>query len=169
MLTEKFQIKELTIVLVARSHNPSILNPDFLRYNHIVPENWNVKQKPICIEPMAQVVFENGIQITAELDKVIFLELTKDGKDIDEVKIPEIALSYINVIPHVNYTAVGINPRGHLAFETADDAENFIMATFANIDPWKKSKKILDKANIYIQCKLHKNSTCLQHLPSQQI
>jgi len=138
MMTRTLGPGEITIVLVAQNHNPTILNPDFLKYNKIVPENWNLKEKPICIEPMARVVFENGIQITAELDKVIFLEPVRNEKDIDKVEIPEVAIRYIETLPHVNYIAVGINPKGHLSFTTEDDAQNFILNTFANTNPWKQ-------------------------------
>ena len=127
---------ELSIVLVAKNHNPTILNPDFLKYNRIIPANWILREKPICIEPMARVVFENGIQITAELDKVIFLEPIKNDKDINEINIPDIAVKYINTLPHVNYMAAGINPKGHLGFTTEDEAQKFIMDIFINKKPW---------------------------------
>jgi hypothetical protein len=136
MMTKNPGPVELTVVLVAQNHNPTILNPDFLKYNHIVPENWSLKEKPICLEPMARVAFENGIQITAELDKVIFLEPIRNDKEIEKIKIPEIAIKYINTLPHVKYMAVGINPKGHLSFATENEAQNFIMGTFVNKNTW---------------------------------
>lgn len=138
MMTKTLGPGEITIVLVAQNHNPTILNPDFLKFNKIVPENWNLKENPICIEPMAQVVFENGIQITAELNKVIFLEPVRNEKDINKVEIPDIAIRYIETLPHVNYMTVGINPKGHLSFATEDDAQDFILDTFVNTNPWKQ-------------------------------
>jgi hypothetical protein len=35
---------ELAVVLVARNHNPTILNPDFLKFNGMVPDNWELNQ-----------------------------------------------------------------------------------------------------------------------------
>ena len=137
-MTETLELGDIAIVLVAQKNNPTILNPDFLKYNHIVPENWNLKNNPVCIGPMAQVVFDNGIRITAELDKVVFLESMKGKKDLSELKIHEIAIKYINTLPHVNYSAIGINPRGHLIFSTIDDSQNFIKDTFTNVNLWKQ-------------------------------
>ena len=49
MLSEQFEIKELTIVLLAETHNPTILNPDFLKYNEIVPFDWKVAGSPVAV------------------------------------------------------------------------------------------------------------------------
>ncbi len=35
---QAFQIAELSVVVIAKNHNPTVLNPDFLKLNNIVPE-----------------------------------------------------------------------------------------------------------------------------------
>ena len=59
-------IQELAAVVVARNHNPTILNPDFLKYNNIVPANWELAESPLCTPPVAQVKYTNGISIVAQ-------------------------------------------------------------------------------------------------------
>ena len=62
MLNE-FVFSELTIVIVAENHNPTILNPDFLKFNDIVPKEWDMGQPPLCTPPISQVEYKNGIKI----------------------------------------------------------------------------------------------------------
>ena len=135
MLNEKFEIRELAIVLAAQNHNPTVLNPDFLKYTKIVPDTWELKEPPICIEPMAKVAFNNGISITADLDKVSFIE---NIENVDEIRIVEISEKYAKELPHVHYTAIGINPKGHIIFDTIDNAKSFIADTFINSGTWSK-------------------------------
>lgn len=69
--------REFSIVVVAKSHNPAILNPDFLKDNEIVPANWELEKPPVCLEPVAEIVFKNKVRIIAQLDKLIFSENVK--------------------------------------------------------------------------------------------
>lgn len=137
-MKETLDLGEIAIVLVAQNNNPTILNPDFLKYNHIVPENWTLKKKPVCIDVMAQVSFDNGIQITAELNKIIFFESMKGKQNLNEIKIHEIAAKYIKILPHINYLAVGVNPKGHIPFQTENDTQIFIRDKFTNINLWQR-------------------------------
>lgn len=84
------RIQNLSVVVAARSHNPTILNPDFLKYNKIVPMDWELESNPICADPVAQVKFTNGISITAEMNKVVFSE-QKSSKEPSDFITPEIA------------------------------------------------------------------------------
>lgn len=152
-MSKKFESRELSIVLAARNHNPTILNPDFLKYNDIVPSSWKVKEPPICIEPMAQVVYDNGVKITAELDKIIFLEPIIDIENVGSIKILEMANKYIETLPHVQYNAIGINPKVHIIFDTVDNAKNFIFDTFIKSDVWKKFDDKLINAGVKLSYK----------------
>jgi len=69
--------REFSIVVVAKSHNPTILNPDFLKDNEIVPANWELEKPPVCLEPVAEIVFKNKVRIIAQLDKLIFLRMLR--------------------------------------------------------------------------------------------
>jgi len=117
-------IQEFAIVIVAKSHNPSILNPDFLFHNKIVPKNWELVGSPISTEPLAHVKYVQGVSIVAQFEKLIFSEMVA-GKSPGNFKVPNIAKKYTEVLPHVDYTAVGINIKGHAIASSSSEAESY--------------------------------------------
>lgn len=95
------------VVILAHFHNPSILNPDFLRINKIVDEQWEVLET-ITTAPFSQLRFQNGISITVDNERLNISETIK-GDYPEHSKIYEIAKNYIKLLEHVKYTAVGLN------------------------------------------------------------
>lgn len=134
MMSVEKKYVEFAIVLAANSNNPTILNPDFLRYNKIINDSWELKQPPICTEPFAQVSYKNGVSITSQLDKVIFVvsDIVKNGEQFDD--ICDIAKKYINLIVHVDYTGIGINPTYVIKFDDDVKSEEFILNNFLKIE-----------------------------------
>lgn len=130
------QIQELAVVVVARNHNPTILNPDFLKYNSIVPTNWELASPPICAAPIAQVSYNNGISIVARFDKLIFSQ-NLDDKNLDEVQVPTMMIKYIETLPHVDYRAVGINTKGHVVADSEEEVQRYLLEKFIAQGPWK--------------------------------
>ncbi len=128
-------IRELSIVVVGRNHNPSILNPDFLKFNNIVPKDWQLAQSPICTEMISQVVFNNGLTVVSQQDKIIFTEPFL-ADDTGSVETPGVAGEYLRMVPHVTYEAVGVNPKGHVTFESGEEALRCIRETFLAAGPW---------------------------------
>lgn len=122
----EFRLDELAIVVVARNHNPTILNPDFLRRNGIVPDDWQVAGSPLCADPVAQVEFASGVTVAAQFDRLVFTERDV-GKLPNAARVPSIAAKYLKTLPHVTYTAVGINPQASIAFLEQDRARSFIV------------------------------------------
>lgn len=110
---------ELSVVLVADSNNPSILNPDFLHYNKIVDEGYEVLDSPISTPGFSQVAYKNGITVTSAPDRVVF---TQGGIDLDPkvLACPEIAKRYLEHIPHVPYISIGINPKSFVPIQDED-------------------------------------------------
>ena len=102
---------ELSVVLLATSNNPSILNPDFLRYNEIVDANRQVQEPCISSPAYSQVTFQGGLTVKADPDRVIF-EQRGDNLAIEDIVCPEMAKCYLKKVPHVPYRAIGINPKG---------------------------------------------------------
>jgi len=100
-----------SVVLVANSNDPSIINPDFLRYNEIVDPNRPVQGAPITTPAFSQVTFEGGLSVKADTNRVIF-EQAGDPLASEDILCPEIANCYLQKMPHVPYSAVGINPKG---------------------------------------------------------
>ena len=98
-------------MIVGSSHNPSILNPDFLRHNNIVPEEWKTVAGETFSSPMASQVSyrkgENTLVVSSDLFRLAFLE---KGAEKNEFACPDMTRRYLKTVPHVRYTAVGINP-----------------------------------------------------------
>ncbi len=101
-----------SVVLVSSLNNPSIMNPDFLRHNNIVDADRQLQGDPISTPVYAQVSFEGGLTVKAEPNRVIF-EQTRNPLTKKTVTCPAMAKRYLETVPHVLYTAVGINPKGY--------------------------------------------------------
>ena len=131
------KIHDLGVAVVARNHNPTILNPDFLKHNDIVPPNWELASPPICAEPVAEVRYKNGINIVAQLEKLIFSQTLAD-RSLGDAQVPEIMVRYIETLPHVDYRAVGINVKGHVVVDTEEEAQGYILDNLIAQGPWKR-------------------------------
>lgn len=133
-----FSITELSFVIVGRNHNPTILNPDFLKYNNIVPVDWELAKPPICLEPMAEVAFGNSVKINAQLDRVIFCE-TLVSDVVKDIHIDDIATKYVETLPHVQYLAVGLNFKGHVPYEGQPKGpQTFLFDKIIAKGPWQE-------------------------------
>lgn len=99
------ELVEFSVVLVANPNNPSILSPEFLSYNEIVDPDWKVQESSFSNPAFVKVSYEGGLTVTADLNRVIF-EQTGDN-----LVVPEVAKRYLQQVPHVPYTAIGINPK----------------------------------------------------------
>src|SRR2546428_392286 len=101
---------QFSVVVVGEAHNPTILNPDFLAIREIVPKEWGweVLSPAITTPPFAIVRYTNRVSITVEHGKLQVADLGV-GDDPTGSKAAEIARRYVNTLPHVRYTAVGIN------------------------------------------------------------
>lgn len=136
-MEKTLQPQILTIVIVAHNHNPTILNPDFLYRNKIVPDDWKKAEDPICTGPLARVIFQNGIAIEAQFDKLLF-------READTAAIPEktplgqIAVRYVDTLPHVTYGPVGINPHGYVECDSEEQMRLFLTSTLLSDGPWRE-------------------------------
>ena len=124
---------EFSVVLAAASNNPSILNPDFLFHNGIVDASCEVKDPRITTPAFSQVAFRNGLTVKADPDRVIF-EQRGTKLEIEEIVCPDIAIRYLEKVPHVPYHAVGINPKGHRPSE--DKAVDKVADALINQGVW---------------------------------
>jgi len=102
-----YQLAQFSIVVVGKSHNPSILNPTFLKVRRIVPEEWEEKET-ITTPPFASIDYETGVSLIVEHEKLQFIDHARHETPI-ESKVASIAKKYIETLPHVAYKAVGVN------------------------------------------------------------
>ena len=137
-MSQSLITQEFGIIIAAKNHKPTILNPDFLKYSGIVPTEWELARQPIYTQSVSQVAFTNGIVIIAEPTRVMFIEAI-ENKAVEEIAITAIAKKYVEALPNVEYEAVGINPRGYIAFEKEQDAARlFITETLLSAGEWQE-------------------------------
>ena len=102
---------ELSVVVIADNIDPSMINPDFLRYNGIVDQGLQAKQPHISTPVFSQVIFESGFTVTAQADRFVFVQ-RGEALTEDAVSSPDIARRFLEKIPYPAYKAIGINPTG---------------------------------------------------------
>ncbi len=124
---------QFSLVVIATDHNPTILNPDFLRLQNIVPTNWGweLASPPITTPPLATIQYESGVSISVESNK---LQVVDDKATTpSESKIVAMVNRYVEAVPHVRYTAVGINFRSAIKLDNADE---YLKEQFLKKGPW---------------------------------
>jgi len=128
------KLENVTIIVVADSNNPRLLNPDFLDRNNIVPKEWKVKDA-LVTPPFAQVSYESGVRVLLEENRLHVMSQQPDMIPWERA-LPAVVTSFIEVLHHVSYRSVGLNfvflsdqPRGV-------EAEQALMGTFLKQGPW---------------------------------
>ena len=112
------RLSGISVVIVANSNNPTILNQDFLYHNGIVPKDWTLEKNmpPVMTPAVSQITFENGFKVIAELNRILFEQFTVPLKE-EDIVCADIAKRYLRTVPHVPYTAVGINLHGYRTYQ----------------------------------------------------
>lgn len=126
---------DTAVVVLAQAHNPTILHPYFLSSEKIVPQDWEPAEPPICTPPFSVLKYRGRFEITAEENKLQFRD-SKPDNSVDDVSVENIAERYILSLPHVHYTAVGIN---FTAFWDFEEPTSFLMERFLQHGPWNEA------------------------------
>lgn len=145
------KFKNVAIVVLADTHNPSILHPYFLTENKIVPESWEqAEDSPICTPALSRVVYTNGITVLVEGMGTNKLQVSAQAQDLDPRATPigGIIAAYISTLPHVKYTAVGVN---FAATIERPDPEQYIKLRFLAKGPWDQDDLQIKSAALTLQ------------------
>ena len=129
----KLAVLNVSVVVLAEVHNPTILHPAFLVAQEIVPSDWELADLPVCTPAISVVKFTNNILLTAEIPKFQVV----DNSPTPATPIPGLAVRYIEKLPHVRYTAVGINISGYVQ---CPQPEAFLLDRFIKHGPWADAK-----------------------------
>jgi hypothetical protein len=154
-MSNNLKLQELVIIVAARNFNPIILTPDFLKYSGIIPTDWELARQPVLSQNVAQVIFTNGVSIIAEPNRVMFMEAVTE---VAEAKTPAIARKYCQVLPEVEYQALGINPRGYADLA---DARNYLHQTLLKEGAWQQVGTAPMRANLNLTYTLEKGQLSL--------
>lgn len=123
---------EASAVVLAQGHNPTILHPAFLVAQGIIPAQWELAGPPISMPPLAMATYSNGISFSADESRFV----VRDARPIggrDRFRAFELARLYVEALPHVPYTAVGVNFQGFLP--TANPLETAFERIFRRDGP----------------------------------
>ncbi len=139
------QLVQFSVVVVGRTHNPSLLNPDFLAINGVVRKDWGWEvAETITIPPLAMVRYTNGVTLTVEHHKLQVVDQDVGG-DPRQSKASTIARAYVETLPHVRYTAVGINFQ--TVAETGDPGQ-FLKERFLKPGAWDRPGQAVDSVGL---------------------
>ena len=136
---------QFSSVVISEAHNPTILNPNFLETEGIVPRAWGWEvADTITTPPFSMVRYTNGVSITVEQNK---LQVTDSHMEVGPraSKVTEIASAYAKVLRHVHYTAVGNNFQSVIQ---VNSPETYLKSRFLKQGPWDDSSRILDALGV---------------------
>jgi len=128
----KLELLSTSVVVLAEAHNPSILHPAFLVSQGIVPADWQPADPPICTPVISVAKYANGITFTVEHNRLVVTEERPAGNP-DQSKVWERAIAYAEKLPHVRYTALGVNFNG---FCLRQAPEQFLIEKYLKAGPW---------------------------------
>ncbi|MBI5666248.1 MAG: hypothetical protein HZC49_14325 [Nitrospirae bacterium] len=162
----KFNLDNFSIVVLAQAHNPTVLNPDFLKNNKIIDPSFT-PNNVICTPPVAQISYIEGLSIIAEFEKLQFID-TEPKRIPFESPIPEIANKYINVLPHVRYKAAGLNFIGHYLCKDKEFALSLLPRKFLKEGSWSTYGDETPSTNLKFTYSL-KNIKCTISLETAEL
>jgi hypothetical protein len=137
-MTHAMDVQELGIMLVTEKHTPTMLNPDVLRCSGIVPTDWELARSPLYAQHLTQLIFQNGVSLVAEANRILFTESIK-AKALPEICIAEIARNYLERLPHANYRNVVISLKGFAVMNPHPDAaRQYIVTRLLAPGPWQE-------------------------------
>jgi hypothetical protein len=130
-------IQEVAIAVVAKDLNPTVLNPDFLKYSDIVPSDWELARPPVYTNRLAQLMFNNGVGIVAQPNQLVLAE-SIGPKDLKEVQVAEVAHRCIQTLSKVDYQAVGVNSTGFVICDSEAEAHQYLCQNLLAPGAWQQ-------------------------------
>lgn len=108
---------DASVVLIARVHNPSIINVDFLRKKKIIPLGWKVDAGSPLVSPLLAHVGFGKFQLEVNPEQFTLVEkaeqlTSKRFPDSDELY--QCAKKYVETLPHIPHKAIGFNWTVHI-------------------------------------------------------
>ena len=131
-------LSNFAIVVVAANHNPSIVTHSFLVDNGIIPANFKLQSGDnLWTDVVSQLVYEQGVSISIDQQRATFSEAFTTPDSEGPFQCPSIAERFIDTLRFVNYTAIGINPKG---FVFCENPNQVLLDSLIKEGPWKSFK-----------------------------
>lgn len=156
-MTQELILQDLVFIITSKNQKASILNLDFLKFSGIVPSSWELARQPIYTNNVAQVIFTNGIAITAEPTRVMFAQPIV-GKDIESILLPGIARKYAQALPNMESSGVSINLRAYVGLSGSQDiAREYITQNLLSPGAWQSEGELPMRASLNLVYKLKRS------------
>lgn len=140
------RLVNFSVVVAADRHNPSILNPDFLARYGIIRDDWDwkVAGSPVSTPPLSRVLYDQGVSLVCEPAK---LQVSHEGLSVDvsQSRVPEIVSNYVQHLPVVRYTGMGVN---FTAAAENDHPSRYLIDRFLALGPWDDQANPLRDASL---------------------
>ena len=130
----QFTLQDLAIAITAKDLNPTVVNPDLLKYSGVVPSDWELARAPITTKQGVQVAFANGLTIMAEPKRVMFAEPLL-GKSTEEILLADMIQKYSQILPNVEFKTASVNIRGYITVQ--DRADKYVVDQLLSTGDWK--------------------------------
>jgi len=124
-------------VISAQTHNPTIVNPDFLKKHNIAEDDWETAGNPPFLSSpgLALISFKNGVQWQVDPSNLTIREgVWGDFKE--SYFIYKSAEKYVKVLEHVPYTALGLNWHFDIRLKE-EELLNWMRNRFLKEGEWK--------------------------------
>ena len=91
----------------------SVLTPDFLHYNEIVPVHWEL-EKPVFVSPdFTKMVFDSGITVQVEEGRVEFASSIDDWPNAEMEIFNDVVRRFLGVLPGLDLTGFSTGIEGY--------------------------------------------------------
>ena len=134
MNDHQFWLHSVSVVVTAKYHNPSVLNPGFLEQNRIVPKEWEVDEA-FTTPPLSIIGYQEGI--LWNLDQSTLTVTENCSPDQNEFKVHAQVSEYVKTLPHVPYQGLGLNCVLSL---NRSDPVKWLTQRFLRSGPWRRGK-----------------------------
>jgi hypothetical protein len=131
-MNKNLLLQELAIAIAAKNLNPTVLNPDFLKYTGVVPSDWELGRPPVYANGIAQIIFSNGLSIVAQSNRIVIT------KELQEIQVSQIACQLVDKLPKVEYQSVGINPVGLFMFDSEQQTHQYLCEHLLSPGSWQE-------------------------------
>jgi hypothetical protein len=129
-------IEELTISIVIKNLNPTMLSHEFLTMSGIVPTDWELARQPVVNPRGSQVSYKNGVNVIAQPNTISFVEAI-GNKNLQQLQFAQIAQKYVEKMSNADYQGLSISPKIIAPFPEEDGGKKFINNTLLGQGAWR--------------------------------
>jgi hypothetical protein len=158
-------VQELALVIAVKNHDPLMVGEAFLKQTGIIPNEWELAQKPYLSQQATQLVFTNGLSIIAEPERVIFSQPLVD-KALNTIEVGEIASKYAAILKKADYQGIGINFRSFIPQPSQEATQAYISQHVLAPASWQQVGSEPVRANVNLNFTLSGRQLALSINPA---